>query len=330
LWSLLSFLKLKPFIDREWWYRIIQHPVTTGDEGGLRRLQSLIKNITLRRTKTSKIKGKPVLELPERKVFIPHITLSEEERKIYQSVKNEGKAAIGGYFTEGTVLAHYADVLGLLLRLRQICCHTYLLTNGMSSSGPSRSDMPEELRKMLIEKMKIILSSGSDEECAICLDSLTFPVITHCAHMLCKPCICQVIQSEQLPAECPLCRNEIYGDNLLKCPPEELACDSDKESSMEWTSSSKINALMHALIELWTKEPNIKSLVVSQFTTYLSLIETPLKASGFVFTPLDGSMAQKKRVESIQRFQNTEAGSTIIMLLSLKAGGVCLNLCAAS
>lgn len=87
---------------------------------------------------------------------------------------------------------------------------------------------------------------------------------------------------------------------------------------------------MHALIELWTKEPNIKSLVVSQFTTYLSLIETPLKASGFVFTPLDGSMAQKKRVESIQRFQNTEAGSTIIMLLSLKAGGVCLNLCAAS
>ena len=127
-----------------------------------------------------------------------------------------------------------------------------------------------------------------------------------------------------------MCINEIYGDNLLECPPEELACDSDKESSMEWTSSSKINALMHALIELWTKEPNIKSLVVSQFTTYLSLIETPLKASGFVFTPLDGSMAQKKRVESIQRFQNTEAGSTIIMLLSLKAGGVCLNLCAAS
>jgi SWI/SNF-related matrix-associated actin-dependent regulator of chromatin subfamily A3 len=49
-----------------------------------------------------------------------------------------------------------------------------------------------------------------------------------------------------------------------------------------------------------------------------------------VFTRLDGSMAQKKRVESIQRFQNTEAGSPTIMLLSLKAGGVGLNLCAAS
>ncbi|KAJ1070737.1 hypothetical protein K5549_003716 [Capra hircus] len=330
LWSLLSFLKLKPFVDREWWHRTIQRPVTMGDEAGLRRLQSLIKNITLRRTKTSKIKGKPVLELPERKVFIQHITLSDEERKIYQSVKNEGKATIGRYFNEGTVLAHYADVLGLLLRLRQICCHTHLLANAVSSSGPSGNDTPEELRKKLIKKMKLILSSGSDEECAICLDSLMAPVITHCAHVFCKPCICQVIQNEQPHAKCPLCRSDIHGDGLIECPPEELACNTEKKSNMEWTSSSKINALMHALIDLRKKNPNIKSLVVSQFTTFLSLIETPLRASGFVFTRLDGSMAQKKRVESIQCFQNTEAGSPTIMLLSLKAGGVGLNLSAAS
>ncbi|XP_007938400.1 helicase-like transcription factor [Orycteropus afer afer] len=192
------------------------------------------------------------------------------------------------------------------------------------------SDTPEELRKKLVRKMKLILSSGSDEECAICLDSLTVPVITHCAHVFCKPCICQVIQNEQPNAKCPLCRNNIDGSNLLECPPEELASITEKKTSMEWTSSSKINALMHALIDLRTKNPNIKSLVVSQFTTFLSLIETPLKASGFVFTRLDGSMSQKKRVESIQCFQNTEAGSPTIMLLSLKAGGVGLNLSAAS
>lgn len=49
-----------------------------------------------------------------------------------------------------------------------------------------------------------------------------------------------------------------------------------------------------------------------------------------MFTRLDGSMTQKKRIESIQCFQNTEAGSPTIMLLSLKAGGVGLNLSAAS
>ncbi|XP_066203422.1 helicase-like transcription factor [Saccopteryx leptura] len=54
------------------------------------------------------------------------------------------------------------------------------------------------------------------------------------------------------------------------------------------------------------------------------------RASGFVFTRLDGSMAQKKRAESIQCFQSTETGSPTVMLLSLKAGGVGLNLSAAS
>jgi hypothetical protein len=41
-------------------------------------------------------------------------------------------------------------------------------------------------------------------------------------------------------AKCPLCRNDIHGDNLLECPPEELACDSERKSNMEWTSSSKV------------------------------------------------------------------------------------------
>lgn len=48
---------------------------------------------------------------------------------------------ISRYFNEGTVLAHYADVLGLLLRLRQICCHTHLLTSTTSPSGPSGKQM---------------------------------------------------------------------------------------------------------------------------------------------------------------------------------------------
>ncbi|XP_019388108.1 PREDICTED: helicase-like transcription factor [Crocodylus porosus] len=330
LWSLLSFLKLKPFADREWWHRTIQRPVTMGDQAGLRRLQSLIKNITLRRTKMSKIKGKPVLELPERKVFIQHVVLTEEERQIYQAVKNEGKLAISRYFSEGTVLAHYADVLGVLLRLRQLCCHPHLCTNTSSFSGTGVNNTPEELREKLVNKMKLVLSSGSDEECAVCLDSLTFPVITHCAHVFCKPCICEVIQSEQPNAKCPLCRNELRLEHLVECPLEESDFESVKKSDQEWIPSSKINALMHALIQLRKENPAVKCLIVSQFTTFLSLIETPLRESGFVFTRLDGSMPQKKRVEAIQCFQSSQAGSPTIMLLSLKAGGVGLNLTAAS
>ncbi|NXF58789.1 HLTF factor, partial [Ciccaba nigrolineata] len=330
LWSLISFLKLKPFTDREWWHRTIQRPVTMGTAGGLGRLQSLVRSITLRRTKTSKVKGKPVLELPERKVLIQHVTLTEEERQVYQSVKKEGKAAISRFFSEGTVLAHYADILGVLLRLRQLCCHPHLCVN-TSSSFSADNKTPEELHETLVNKMKLVLSSGSDEECAVCLESLTVPVITRCVHVFCKPCIFEVIRSEQPNAKCPLCRNELRVEHLVECPlEEEIDSSNGKKSDQEWISSSKINALMHALIELRRDSPNAKCLVVSQFTTFLSLIENPLKESGFAFTRLDGSMAQKKRVEAIQCFQSSQAGSPTVMLLSLKAGGVGLNLTAAS
>ncbi|NXO55910.1 HLTF factor, partial [Aramus guarauna] len=330
LWSLISFLKLKPFTDREWWHRTIQRPVTMGAPGGLGRLQSLIRSITLRRTKTSKVKGKPILELPERKVLIQRVTLTEEERKIYQSVKKEGRAAISRYFSEGTVLAHYADILGVLLRLRQLCCHPHLCMN-TSSSFSADKKTPEELHKILVSKMKLVLSSGSDEECAVCLESLTLPVITRCAHVFCKPCIFEVIRSEQPNAKCPLCRNELRVEHLVECPLEEETDSANgKKSDQEWISSSKINALMHALIELRRDNPTAKCLIVSQFTNFLSLIENPLKESGFAFTRLDGSMAQKKRVEAIQCFQSSQAGSPTVMLLSLKAGGVGLNLTAAS
>ncbi|XP_060098305.1 helicase-like transcription factor [Heteronotia binoei] len=327
LWSLLSFLKLKPFTDREWWHRTIQRPVTMGDQGGLKRLQSLIKSITLRRTKTSKVKGKPVLKLPERKVFIQHITLTDEEKLIYHSVKNESTVAISRYFNEGTVLTHYADVLGALLRLRQLCCHPHLCASAPSSTFEEGNDTPEELRAKLIEKMKLVLSSGSDEECAICLDSLSIPVITHCAHVYCKPCICEVIQREKPNAKCPLCRKEVGLEQLVECPLED---SDDTKFDQEWVSSSKVNALMHALLDLRKQNPAIKSIIVSQFTKFLSLIEVPLRKSGFVFTRLDGTLRQKKRVEAIQQFQSTEAGSPTVMLLSLKAGGVGLNLTAAS
>lgn len=60
------------------------------------------------------------------------------------------------------------------------------------------SKTPEELREVLVSKMKLVLSSGSDEECAVCLESLTLPVITRCAHVFCRPCIFEVIRSEQV------------------------------------------------------------------------------------------------------------------------------------
>uniref|UniRef100_A0A8D3DB17 Helicase-like transcription factor n=1 Tax=Scophthalmus maximus TaxID=52904 RepID=A0A8D3DB17_SCOMX len=328
LWMLLAFLRLKPFDVREWWNRVIQRPATQGDRAGLQNLQTLVKCITLRRTKSSEANGRPLVSLPEKNVSVEQVELSQQEREEYELARSEGRNTIGRYVAEGTVLRNYADVLAILMRLRQHCCHPDLLAKTSSSDLGSAAATPAELRERLIEKLRSVLASGSDEECSVCLESVNLPVITHCAHVYCRPCIAQVISTEKVHiARCPLCRSEIKASELVEFPQEEM--EEEKSTNAErWRASSK--ALMGNLLRQRSEDSSIKSLVVSQFTRFLTILETPLREHGFTFVRLDGTMTQKRRTQVIQEFQSSSADGPVVMLLSLKAGGVGLNLTAAS
>ncbi|KAM4723825.1 helicase-like transcription factor isoform 1-T4 [Anableps anableps] len=326
LWMLLAFLRLKPFDVREWWNRVIQRPVIQGDRAGLQNLQNLVKCITLRRTKLSEIDGRRLVSLPKKTVYVEQVELSQQEREEYELARNEGRRTIARYVAEGSVLRNYADVLVILMRLRQHCCHPDL--TGRISSDLATADTPAELRQRLIEKLRLVLATGSDEECSVCLDSIRLPVITHCAHVYCRPCIAQVISSEQ-KARCPLCRSEIKTSELVEFPTEEME-DEKSMNSDRWRTSSKVQALMGNLLRLRSEDVNIKCLVVSQFTRFLTILETPLREHGFSFVRLDGTVSQKKRPQIIREFQSSAGDSPKIMLLSLKAGGVGVNLTAAS
>ncbi|XP_017158142.1 helicase-like transcription factor isoform X1 [Poecilia reticulata] len=326
LWMLLAFLRMKPFDVREWWNRVIQRPVIQGDRAGLQNLQTLVKCITLRRTKNSEVNGRRLVSLPTKTVYVEQVELSAQEREEYELARNEGRRTIGRYVAEGSVLKNYADVLVILMRLRQYCCHPDLI--GKIAADLASADTPAELRQRLMEKMRLVLASGSDEECSVCLDSIRMPVITHCAHVYCRPCIAQVINSEQ-KARCPLCRSEIKTSELVEFPPEEMEDEKSVESD-RWRTSSKVQALMGNLLRLRSEDVGLKCLVVSQFTRFLTVLQTPLREHGFSFVRLDGTMSQKKRTRIIQEFQSSATDSPRIMLLSLKAGGVGLNLTAAS
>ncbi len=70
-----------------------------------------------------------------------------------------------------------------------------------------------------------------------------------------------------------------------------------------------------------------KALVFSQFTSMLALIRKSLDQRGIVYEYLDGRVPQKRREERVCRFQEDEGVK--LFLISLKAGGVGLNLTAA-
>jgi len=68
-----------------------------------------------------------------------------------------------------------------------------------------------------------------------------------------------------------------------------------------------------------------KALVFSQFTSMLALVRGELDQRGVVYEYLDGQT--RKRRQHVQRFQTDPACS--LFLISLKAGGLGLNLTAA-
>jgi DNA repair protein RAD16 len=95
-----------------------------------------------------------------------------------------------------------------------------------------------------------------------------------------------------------------------------------------WTSSSKIELLVHELHKLRSDKASHKSIIFSQFTTMLQLVEWRLRRAGITTVMLDGSMTPAQRQSSIDHFMNNV--DVECFLVSLKAGGVALNLTEAS
>ena len=88
--------------------------------------------------------------------------------------------------------------------------------------------------------------------------------------------------------------------------------------------SSKLDAFAATLKELL--ENHHKVLVFSQFVMHLKLVEEYLTDAGIAYQYLDGATPAKARAERINAFQ---AGRGDVFLISLKAGGLGLNLTAA-
>ncbi len=112
-------------------------------------------------------------------------------------------------------------------------------------------------------------------------------------------------------------------DALLKL--RQVCCDPrlvKSEAAKKVKERAKLDQLMGMLPEL--VDEGRKVLVFSQFTTMLALIEGELKAAGLAYALLTGET--QDREEEIRRFQD---GEVPIFLISLKAGGVGLNLTAA-
>ncbi|KAL8754587.1 MAG: hypothetical protein Q9184_005066 [Pyrenodesmia sp. 2 TL-2023] len=207
------------------------------------------------------------------------------------------------------------------------------------------------------------IQSEANNECPICAEEpMMEPAVTGCWHSACKQCLFDYIQHQKDKQELPLCFNcrepinqrdifeivrEEIDDNhsdhetssadlYSATPPDSTSPDMNITKSsppkislrrIGTSSSAKIAALISHLKAIRSSSATTKSVIFSQFTSFLDLIGPALTQARIPFLRFDGTMSQKVRASTIISF--TESPKGMVLLLSLRAGGVGLNLTAA-
>lgn len=340
IYSLLRFLRVEPWGNWAWWNKLIQKPFDEGDERGLKLVQSILKPIMLRRTKFSTDReGRPILVLPPADIQVIYCELTSAEKDFYEALFKRSKVKFDQFVEQGRVLHNYASILELLLRLRQCCDHPFLvmsrgdtqefsdlnklakhfLKGGQNALEGETKDLPS---CAYIQEVVEELRKGEQGECPICLEAFEDAVLTPCAHRLCRECL---LASWRNPTSgfCPVCRKTISRQDLITAPTgSRFQIDVEKN----WMESSKVAALLLELENLCSV--GSKSILFSQWTAFLDLLQIPLSRSNISFVRLDGTLNQQQREKVIKQF--SEESNILVLLMSLKAGGVGINLTAAS
>jgi len=140
----------------------------------------------------------------------------------------------------------------------------------------------------------------------------------------------EYMRKQQGETECPVCRTGSLRERDLRVLKQDEAGSSGSKGKevRSYPPSTKVMALLKALKELRQRDAASKSVIFSQWTSMLDLLEEPLVIHGFTFLRLDGTVPQAKREEILQQFRTVP--TTTLLLVSLRAGGVGLNLTVAN
>ena len=218
LFSYFRFLRYEPYGDASAFRAMIKEPIRVDPASGFRALRTILRAVTLRRTKQSTINGEPIVRLPPRTVAHARLTFDAPEAEKYARLQAEYRAKMEEFAAAGTVASNYVNLLHMLLRLRQACNHPALGAgcagdgfvdgngNGNGNGNPSEVSsarsrraasvpgaaavsaarrLPAELRGL----MRAAAEDGASV-CGVCGDAPENPAVASCcARAFCGDCV---------------------------------------------------------------------------------------------------------------------------------------------
>ncbi|XP_055621478.1 transcription termination factor 2 [Toxorhynchites rutilus septentrionalis] len=340
MYALLKFLRCTPFDDLMHWKKWIDNK----NAGGMVRLNTIMKSIMLRRTK-QQLQEKGSLQcLPEKNIALIEVKLDTDEMNVYQKVllysrtlfaqflhqraEKENDAYFGAQGNRPTFAqtrnpngaydrvhqklkklhakeeVHQHQILVLLLRLRQICCHPGLIHQMLEDDDGNFdvSTVEEEPELDLLDQLnKLKLTDAPDGDDAN--DS--------------SKALQELNLSDNLPKESEAITKASSKVMLRSNPVFDLG-----------RLSSKIAKALE-LLDAKIMGTDDKAVVVSQWSSVLDIVADHLTAKRIRHVSLTGKVPVKFRNDIVVEFNKQGTGPKI-MLLSLTAGGVGLNLVGAN
>uniref|UniRef100_A0A0D9X514 RING-type domain-containing protein n=1 Tax=Leersia perrieri TaxID=77586 RepID=A0A0D9X514_9ORYZ len=356
LYSYFRFLKYDPYSTYTSFCTMIKHPIARNAVHGYKKLQTVLRIVLLRRTKETMIDGQPIINLPPKTINLDKVDFTKEERNFYLTLEERSRQQFKAYAAAGTLKQNYANILLMLLRLRQACDHPLLVKGHQSEyKGDGSIEMAKQLPKEMIINLLAKLEVAA--LCSVCNDPPEDAVVAMCGHVFCYQCIYERITTDENMCPSPNCGNTLSTDSVFSsgalriCISGESSTHAagsssldDESSSISQSSyiSSKIQAAIdilnsiintYALTDSDTIESNpnrvapVKAIVFSQWTGMLDLLELSLNSNLIQYRRLDGTMSLNLRDKAVKDF-NTDP-EVRVMIMSLKAGNLGLNMVAA-
>ncbi|KAF7348601.1 DNA repair protein RAD5 [Mycena venus] len=293
---LLKFLHIKPLNDWDRFNLLIAKPIAKGPGANLamKRLQVVLKHVMFRRTKAEVAS---FLKLPQRAVAILPCKFDPSEQQFYVALKTNVQTLLKRILAKqgengGTT---YMSILVLLLRLRQACDHPCLVLDDYTEEIDDINPEPAGILNMFADAADLEDDTGKPK-CQVCMSRLNR----------------RNTADTKWPGHCINCA-------ALKVQAQNLRSQT--------RASAKIRTIVTLLQRISKKSgKKEKTVIFSQFTKMLDIIEPFLSAIGVNFVRYDGQMSVKERTEALAEIEN-DPDKTVI-LVSLKAGGVGLNLTA--
>ncbi|AGO10140.1 AaceriAAR147Wp [[Ashbya] aceris (nom. inval.)] len=210
LYSLLRFLRIAPYNREQKFKEDIGNALLSrgGDfdsmdtKRALKKVRVLLRAIMLRRAKTSQINGQPILELPAKHIRKKEDILDGQDLEFYKSLEYETAIQARALLNERKSSSS-SNILTLLLRLRQACCHQELVKLGKAKAIGTRVVNGMDFIKDWLRLYNVAKRIGTDGKGTVsqCLENMICPfcmeqmeiestsVLTPCGHLLCDACV---------------------------------------------------------------------------------------------------------------------------------------------